>query len=272
MKETFGIIISAFILIPTISIVSVGAAEDDTNMSVYIETSGDVNASFNATAGGNVTYWIDGIEVRGEFENIWDAIAYYRRELSDTIETANYAYFIATSNSIRLQKDEEKLEEHNQTLLIHYALINDTIANLLILRDEVIGFENEYFNYVNKTDATLETYKENLEVHEEEIASLKRKVAELTSTIIFIEIILILSLVSAIILYLINRRYPLKQLFRIRGNSYRQYKLVDFLGEADYNRSVLGTISRIRIRRKTEESPSKMLFHFSSIIKGGKNQ
>ncbi len=281
-KKTIRII-GVFILISTASIISVQAADnDDTTISVYVETSGDVNASFNATAGGNVTYWIDGIEVKGEFESIWDAIAYYEKEISTAQATADYACFVAQSNSNRLDQDEKELEEHNHTLIIHYSLINDTITNLLILRDEVIGFEKDYLNYVNKTDTTLEVYGENLQAHEEEIATLKNKVSELTFILTLIEIILIVSAVSAIALYFINKRYPLKQLIknhsRFSKDSYRQYKLVDFLQKTEYTkkhsilRDKIGIIGRIRIRRKPEKSPLKNLFSFLLLIKGGKKQ
>lgn len=280
-KKIIRIIISVFILISAASIISVQAADDNTTISVYVETSGDVNASFDATAGGNVTYWIDGVEVKGEFESIWEAIAYYEKEISTAQATADYACFVAQSNSNRLDQAEKELDEHNHTLIIHYSLINDTITNLLILRDEVISFEKDYFNYVNKTDTTLEVYGENLQAHEKELATLKNKVADLTFILTLIEIILTVFAVSATILYFINKRSPLKKLIknhsRFSRENYRQYKLVDFL-QTKYTRkhSILGDkigiLGRIRIRRNPEKSPLKNLFSFILLIKGGKKQ
>jgi len=272
MRKAARIMIGILALTSIFSIVTVEAADDNTTISVYVETTGDVNASFNATAGGNVTYWIDGIEIKGEFESIWEAIAYYEKKISDAQATADYACFVAQSNSNRLDEAEEELKKHNYTLLIHYSLINDTITNLLILRDEIIGFEQDYFNYVNKTDTTLKTYGENIEVHEKEITALKNKVAELTFILTLIGIIIAISAITATALYIINKRYPLKQLIKRESKEdYKQYKLVDFLQKTEHTRK-LGVIGRIRIKRKLERKPLRSLFSSLLLIRGGKKQ
>jgi len=143
MKKTGKIIgiITATVLVSLMSTVSVQATSGDSTTKVYVVTNENLTAYFDGVAGGDINYWIDGIEVKGEFEtlrnalgefiDVWIALNNLKSDLEETNDTANDAYSYADQIYNYTQDNAKKLEEHNQTLILYYHIINSTINELV---------------------------------------------------------------------------------------------------------------------------------------------
>lgn len=230
----------------------------DTTITIYVVTDGNITASFNAKANGSVNYWLDGIEVLGEFTSLWEAIVGTGNGIKELDEGmhGNYLlvsqaytdinklkdgvhsnFFLASGAHTLALQNEGELEEHNQTLLIHYDAINDTYTKLYVLRDEVVSFEAHYLNFENETNNTLGTYGEDIAFHEGEINTLRAEVKNLNGIIALIRNALIALGLIAGALFIVRRRYPVGELI-VNGygsfkNGYKQYKIVDFVQKTE---------------------------------------
>jgi len=198
-------------------------AEGDAELDVYVEADGNVNASFDATAGGAVNYWIDGIEVKGEFISIWDAmgefdtvwdlIDHLNEQLGQTDSTANDAYDLASGAFSYADQ------------AFSYALANDqrireNATILTVLFNEVLLFEEDYSNFKNETHLNFTSVKDTLDDHELRISNLESKVDTLEGQIASLESSIgeIKSTLGGLAgigilaggLFLTNRRYPFK--------------------------------------------------------------
>lgn len=230
----------------------------DTIITINVVTDGNVIASFDTTASGTVTYWLDGIEVLGEFTNLWEAIVGTGNGIKELDEGmhSNYLlvsqaytdigklkdgvhsnFLLASQAHLFALQNEEELNEHGQTLLIHYDAINDTYTKLYVLRDEVVAFEAHYLDFENETNSTLGIYGEDIAFHEGEINTLRAEVKNLNGIIALIRNTLIALGLIAGALFLVSRRYPVGEVI-VNGygsfkNGYKQYKIVDFVQKTE---------------------------------------
>lgn len=209
----------------------------DTIITINVVSDGNVTASFNATASGTVTYWLDGIEVFGEFTNLWNAITGTGNEINEIKNGISSNHLLATGAYVLALQNEDELNEHGQTLLIHYDAINETYSKLYILRDEVVAFEAHYLDFENETNSTLGVYGENIVFHEGEINTLRAEVKNLNGIIALIRNTLIALGLIAGALFIVRRRYPVGELI-VNGygsfkNGYKQYKIVDFVQKTE---------------------------------------
>ncbi len=251
-------------------------AEEDAVLNISIVTDGNVTATFNATAGGNVTYWIDGVEVNGEFDNLWNALEEFgsvwnalnnlKDDVNNAKQSANVAFLYATSNY-------NMILEHNES-------INDLYDKIFILMDELIGFEGEYFAFKNETFVFMNSTKSNLSAinktldeYGEIIKNLQNNIAALQSdfngTIALIRNIFISGGVIVFGLFLINRRHPLKEIIS-NNNKQRLSGLVHRIKKP--GKIIKTKASRFKyiithIRRNPEKSPIRYVFSFLHIHK-----
>lgn len=271
MKRKF-VIILALSLLSSVFAMPTNAADGETVVTVYVITDGNITASFNASAGGDINYWIEDVEVASEFGRIWSAISSLDGNINDVQGSANYALGYAMSAYDYAQNNDEKLYEHDQTLMIHYGMINETTGNLYILTDEVVAFEGHYLAFENETNNTLGAYGADIGVHGEEIDALKAKVNDLNGIIMLIRNSLIGLVLIAGALYLTNRRYPFREIMKngngLFKNGNKQRKPVDFVKQTKAPKASTTTVKhkhlhipRFRIKRKPDRSPLKLIKH-----------
>ncbi|RLF52573.1 MAG: hypothetical protein DRN24_03020 [Thermoplasmata archaeon] len=280
MKKNIVLLI-ALLISSLLFIVPVQATNDDDNgttITVYVVSDGNVSSTFNVTtegdltaffngeANGSINYWIDGMNVKSEFNNVYNLIKDLKNGLFNTHSIASYAYNKALKNY-------EELQEHDKTLMIYYDAINDTYTKLYLLKDEVVAFEGDYLGFKNLTNNTLNIFGSNLQSQGEDINVLKAKVHDLQGTILLIRNTLIGLFLLAGALFLVNRRYPLGEIMKngnILSRNGKQYKIVDFVQETkpvivETNKTEgslkdrIARIRRMRIRRNPERSPLKLI-------------
>ena len=125
------------------------SAEGDTEITVVVVGDGNVTGYINGTANnGSVYYYIDGIEVSGEFADVWDAIISAKEKASDAHDLASSAYCLANTAWVIAKDNEGRI-----------AAIETNLSNLEVmiwmLRDEVIAFEEDYIVFKNGTRANF---------------------------------------------------------------------------------------------------------------------
>ena len=279
--KRIAMILATFILLLLIFIIPVQGSNNGTNIKVFVETDGNITASFNATADGIISYFIDGIEVKGEFGSLWNAIAGAGIDI-DKLEEAMHSNYLLASQAFNLAyQNDEVLEEHGNTLMFHYDAINDTYTKLYILRDEVVSFEEHYLNFENKTNNTLGIYGNNIAFHQDEINTLHAEIKNLNGIIILTRNALIGISIIVGALYLINRRHPVKNMIFNNFNSLkhnnRTYKVskhglkAKALKSRRNNSNILKQkmifLKNIQIRRNKNKTLVQSLFPFLFIKK-----
>ena len=234
-------IITVTVLISLVSTVSVQATSGDSTTNVYVVTNENLTAYFDGVAGGDITYWIDGIEVKGEFESlrdelnkfidVWNALNELKNYIEETNNTANDAYNYANLTYNCTQNNSKKLEEHNQTLILYHYIINSTI-------NELVAFEKAYLDFKNETHLNFTSVKDTLDDHEQQISILEERVDRLESNVDELESTIGnigkgLSGIGliAVSLFLANRYHPLRDVVKrskgIFGNHNKKQRIKD---------------------------------------------
>jgi len=268
MKKNIALIIT--LLLITIGFaMSAQATDSDTTITINVVTDENVTASFNTTANGTVNYWIDGIEVIGEFSELWSKMGTVEDFAHSAYNYANTAYFLAWNT--------------NNTLMVVKADVENNTAKIYMLRDEIIAFENDYFIFKNNTLVFKNETNSNISSLQENMTFLKDRVVILEGNLNFAGTVLTgmggMSLV-AIGLFMINRRYPFGEIIRngngLFKNGNRQYRIVDFVKQTKVTTKATKTrikkspqillekitnIRRIHIRRNPKKSPLKLLLY-----------
>jgi hypothetical protein len=235
-------------------------------MTVVVVTDGNVNASFDATAGGDVNYWIDGIEVKGEFNNIWEAIDSVKEEAEGASKTAMVAYLYANDNFQRLLivKDDvsvlnesladnaSKIQQNEDDILYVYYRTESNNNSIVTLFTEMGAFEQEYLAFKQKSM--------------DELASVTADLEDFKSLVSHAVIITGLGLV-VVGLFFANRRYPFKEVVKNGKNIFKngkQQKIIDVSKKVKKSKASNNSIGykMTHIRRNKEKSPLKYLMSF----------
>ena len=83
-------------------------AEEETNIDIIVITEENINASFNATAGGDISIWIDGVELKSEFVTVTKVVNSIITDVSDVRNDLNYAFMIANGNTYNILQLNER--------------------------------------------------------------------------------------------------------------------------------------------------------------------
>ena len=230
--ELIGIISLLCMILLAMSVKGVHAETADAEMQVDVHATGNVNASFDADAGGDVNYWIDGIEVKGEFVNLWDALSTLDSDIytvinslntkinennglaADAFNYADQAFSYASDNDVKINNNNKS--------------INDLLLKTLIILDELVRFEENYTVFKEETHLNFTDVKDTLNDHETRITDLELRVSDLESDVDDLQAAMdSLGLIGkaaagvglvACGLFLANRRYPFKDIVK-NGNS-----------------------------------------------------
>jgi len=143
---------------------------EDTTIDIIVISEGNVTGYINCTAiNGSVSYYIDGIEVKGEFDKVWSSISGVRKTAQRARSLAGSAYRYADNN-------------HND--IVELSIISENNTNkIYILRDELVSFENEYIVFKNNTNTTFTQITYKIKNLREDVTSLQEADKELEKNI-----------------------------------------------------------------------------------------
>jgi hypothetical protein len=255
------------ILVISALIVSTQLISADSNVKVFLVTDENITAEINGSAGGNISYFIDGIEVKGEFENLWEALAEFSdvwSEINSVKKNLDGTKDVLTAAAETAYDNKKKLEEHDQVLLIHYNAINDTI-------NELIAFEDDYAKFVNFTNTTLGEHDKLILIHASEIQDLKQKYQaqqdqidqlkkDFDEKLMAMRNTLIGLFILGFGLYLINHKYPLVGIIKRRGRNISDAVSSKFGSHTRKVKSKKLHSSKLsRIRINPDRSPYKVI-------------
>lgn len=270
MRKRFVFTITAIILITFSVVASSQEGSSFTEYRVFIETDGDIEAFFDGKANGSITYYVDGIEVKSEFSDIWGCLNDIKGDLDQISNYALTAFANSNDNAEKIKKHAEELNTHDATLSWHTFAINDTMYKVAFLGNEIVAFEGAYFNFVNETNSTFSEHSSNIDSNSEEIDVLRARVNNLNFMIGLLRNFIIGLLVLAFVLYVINKRYPLKEMTKKYNRIIKDGRpkpIYDFSGKFKYMGEKLNLLTRIRVKRNPKRSPLRFLFSFLHINK-----
>ena len=135
------IIVTIMLLFSSVLITQV-YADEGTTVNVTVVSNENITGYLNSTSiNGSVYYYIDGIEVSSEFENIWSKIGRAQRSANNAYGFAGLAYGFATNN--------------NNAILVLTSDLENNSVKIYMIRDELIAFEDDYINFKNETTANI---------------------------------------------------------------------------------------------------------------------
>lgn len=253
MNKRMAILISLLLIPAAFGLNAQAEDNENTKVEVYVITEENLTAFFNGTAiNGSVSYFIDGIEVKGEFISIWKIIEDLKQGISSNHQIATFALSQAGDAWKLANENNDTLGEHSYTLAVHYDTINDTYNKLYLLKDEVVAFEDHYLIFENKTNTTLNA-------QENQINSLQAELDDLNCFVVLIRNALIGIVIASLVLYVVNRKYPLGRIIIDKKpvlTNGKQYKILDYTKKP--RRTLKYMITHIRVNK--EKSPLKFLF------------
>jgi len=151
------ITIIGILLLLSLSFMVASVNAEATTIDIIVIGEDDVTGYINGTAvNGSVYYYIDGIEVKGEFGDVWSSISSARRLAKDAYSFAGMAYAYA-GNAYQLAKNT------NDTVVELTFIVENNTHFIYLLRDELVAFENDYLVFKKDTNKSFNTveYKIN---------------------------------------------------------------------------------------------------------------
>lgn len=298
MKKQIVLLIAILsILLASTSATADTETTNDTKVEVHVITDENLTAYINGEAGGDVNYYIDGIEVSEEFMALWAKINKLNKKIKDVGGTANMAWGYADNA---------------------YSYSNDNNQKIFLIRDELIAFENDYFVFKNNTNNTIGDHAQGLNNHanllyqhagvinnqgdqidnqsvtlgqqgsmiddlhnnnlglQETVRAQSDQLEEMNSMLGLIkDTLIVLLIIGALIVlfYLLNRKYPFR---KMAGKAKRSIKNLKRERQPDYVKSskkaqtkktLMYKIKHTHIKRNPERSPVKLFFSFLQIQK-----
>lgn len=297
MKKILSIILIILLSLTFTQTINAEETKKDTILGVHVITDENLTAYINGSAGGDVDYYIDGIEVSAEFMALWAKINKLDNEIDDVDGKANqawgyanHAYSYSDDNNQKINENNNTLKNHAYTLSTHYNAINDTYNKIYILKDEVVSFENHYLKFEDKTNNTLNNQSVTIgqqgsminDLHDtnlglqETVRAQSDQLEEMNSLLGLIKNTMIVLLIAAglvVLLYLLNRRYPFGKIAGKAKKSIKNFKrerqpdYVKSSKKAQTKKTLMYKIKHTHIKRNPEKSPIKLFFSFLQIQK-----
>jgi len=274
MNNRMPMIIATIIAISCMLYASPVKADSDTEMTVIVITDGNVNASFDAEAGGDVNYWIDGIEVKGEFNNIWDAIDNVKTEAESASNSALVAYLYANSNFYKLLVVEDDVSVLNDSLADNASKIKQNEDDILYVYYKTVSNNDSICTLFSEMGAFEQEYLAFKQESLDQIAALNADFEEFKALVTNVGIITGMGLV-VVGLFFMNRRYPFKDVVKNGKKMFKddkKRKTIDASGKAKKAKAKKASSRTIgykifHIRRNKEKSPLKYLMTFFHLSK-----
>ena len=271
-KTRTSIITLNLVLLLIISAVSVQSGEE-TTLDIVVITEEDIDAYFNATAGGNVSIWIDGVEVKGEFISIWDFLNIINGDVSDLKDDLEYAKVITTRNSLNINKNNDKINNAFDNISSNY---NRTLNNLFLIADNY-DFILENFNRTvanNNSVFTLNRWAINMEgdylkykgESTEKISNLQAEIDGLYRNLGYILAAVVIIILVACGFFLFNKKYHFGEILRngknLRKNG-KHHGIIDFAHKSQRSKKAKSyslSYKLRHIRKDPQKSIVKLFF------------
>ena len=195
-------------------------------------------------------------EMQLNLDQLGNQILSLDSRINNAQETANDAYYSSREAIVKALENKGILMEHDDTLVLQYNQLTDTVDKLWVLRDEVVAFEGHYFDYVNETGATLDEHNkgifsnsENTDKNEGEIKDLKNQYKNLKANwnLLFLILCLIGGGFLAYVIYVISKRHQAKRKFLAKRT--KQPSLVAFMPPVKKNKKPSIRHAHIRVRK-----------------------
>jgi preprotein translocase subunit SecG len=142
-----------------LSMIVVTVQADKTTIDIVVISEDDITGYINATSvNGSVSYFIEGVEVKGEFSSVWNHIS------------SNYG--LAEKNYIYADKAYVLAKNTNDTVIALSFVVENNTHKIYMLRDELVAFQNHYIDFRNYTIYTIELLEHDISSNEENISEL----------------------------------------------------------------------------------------------------
>jgi len=170
MRKEILVILGFVVLVLALPQIKAEDTTEDTTVDIIVIGEGNVTGYINCTSvNGSVSYYIDGIEVKGEFDKVWSSISRVRKTAQRAHSLAGSAYRYADNN-------------HDD--IVELLIISENNTNkIYILRDELVSFENEYIVFKNNTNTTFTQITYRIKNLREDVTSLQEADKELEKNI-----------------------------------------------------------------------------------------
>jgi len=280
MRKELTLIIVVLLALLSLAITTKADQNNETKVEVYVITEEDLVAYFNGSStDGSVSYYIEGIEVLTELQNINTLIGDIQlteeqntASLSDDLQilcqqlqnNIDNIYACVVGNIERIGQNNRSIEKLKEDLLIFKD-------NLYMLRDEVVSFENSYFENISRINTIFDELNEKLVLHEslieenrQNISELQEKFDDLSSNLANVGGTGSIFLLVFISFYIFNKRHPFAKV--LEGNFISknfQHKLLDFTKK---QKSKTSRYKR-NVKINKNKSPLKSLFSFFHVNK-----
>jgi len=200
-------------------------------------------------------------DVIGELElninQLGNQVILLNSKINDAQETANVAFVRSGSALSTALNNQGVLQDHDQTLVLEYDQLTDTVEKLWILRNETVAFEKYFLKYEDKTDATLDEHGDNIntnfesaEFNKEDIEFLQNDVDRLQTNLSFMYFIFLLIGGGFVlfITYVLSKRYYANKKDRVKTVK-RQPTLADYSPSVSAIKKAKKRKAHIRVRK-----------------------
>jgi len=147
------------ILLGFLILMPITIASADTYTAVIITSDQNIIANITAQANGSTVVYINGVNILDELNSLHNEIKSAKSKASRAYNKAKSAYKYADTN--------RKLIDN-----LHALTENNTMM-LFILKDEVVAFEHDYFDFKNSTNNSLKSINSNITLMSLDIDRLK---------------------------------------------------------------------------------------------------
>lgn len=244
MKKYVSLIVMFFLCLSISLTVQASETQTDSEVKVYVVTDGNLTASFDGEAGGDITYYINGVDLTNEFTDVYSSLNSLNSKIKNVNKLASNAYGFAGMAYSYADGNSEQITENIDTLGQHFYMINTTTNNLYLLRDEVISFENDYIGFKNETNTTMiqfdqeiDTNQNNITTNQAEINSLRAQLTDLNNILLLVRNSIIAGLILVGIVFFSNKRYHfgerMAKEFDSLKNGRKDYNILNYIKQSE---------------------------------------
>lgn len=269
--RVIGLLICAMMF--TVGLVTNTVAQEEVEEESYGDSEAVIVLNFWMDEDGGFIY-IGDEDVIGDMQldinQLSKEIISLNKRINNAQDSADAAYYYSQNAIVQALENKNELVKQNDTLVLQYNQLTDTVEKLWILRDEVVAFEGHYFDYVNETDSTLAKHdlgisntQKAASENEKDIEDLNKKLKATNNTLWFI-IFLIGAGFLTTIAYIVIKRYKSKKIYSVKRN--KQPSLAAFAPTVKKSKKPSILHARIRVR-KIRVKKSKTTTHKPLRIK-----
>lgn len=154
-----------------------------TTSSITIISDQDITANITAIANGTAIVYVDGVPIKTEINEIWKQLKSVNGKACSAWRIGNDAWLLAYNN--------------NKSIMLLRSKVDNNTMKIYLLRDELIGFENEYLKFKNSSMTFFENLNGSVKANTDNISELRNELNRTKQ--IFIDKILFLTSVLVVL-------------------------------------------------------------------------